>query len=941
MANRFWRGGSGDWNDTSHWSTTSGGSGEASVPTQNDNVFFDANSATSDYTVNLTRSPSCFCKNLDSSANTRKLTLGGSNHYLNIFGNISLSNTQFSWGSTQIQRVANVSLSMDAASRLGFYSFYGPGALSIQSDLYATSFQFISATMNLGTYSIDARDVGFGAFGAQAPRNVHLGSSMIRVQHWRVSGGGSVNLNAGTSQIYLTGNWTSGSSGGSFSPGGASYNYVKFIGSHWGTPLLGDSSSSFAEISSGSFKTLEIEGGLQVRAGSTQTITNLIANGTSSNQIVLRSSIAGSRFTFRKTSGTVNAQYLDLKDSAATGGATWNANSSVNSGNNTGWNFIGPVQPTASFTVAPSSGRAPLAVQFTDTSLGQPDTWNWNFGDGTTSTLQNPTKTYTQPGTYTVSLNAQNALGGSSTTRTVVATRTVVQPAGINANTSAGGNPTITTGGVVTSPGSALSDTTIAGSPTIQPGTVTLAMGPGEDAAADETGTPTITQSPPPPPPPTDWEAIGKEDEKVFIYKVYSPDGQFMSVWTDVKDDPQYTQQLNTPGTTMTVQLARSPNTTKEVRANLITEDGDPILTEEGQRLAVTYETNNNVGIDTDVDLNLNVDVYVHYGEYGYLLNQDGEPITTEDGEKLLVASGAPMGVRVFSGFVLDYESIYGEETGVTVTLASHGYELSHELIRNGETVNVNYSAQDHAAVIKSILDTNPGRMTYDGESIQSTGQNVSAKFQLNTKLEGIKSVFEQTPDGWYWFGNPADNLVYLRQRSATPRHTFIKGKHIKSMRLKRTMEGLTNRVYFVGGEKVEGNPATTLFKKYQDTDSQAQWRVGLERITDRRYTLDSSAENRSTKLINSQSQPVFTTPVTISSARYDLESIKLGDMVGFANFGNFVDSVVLQIVALTYTPTAVTLELGAVLERQVDSVAEIESDLSNEQYQKIPDQPS
>src|SRR3990167_2684571 len=44
MANRFWIGGTGNTNDTAHWSETSGGSGGASVPGSTDDAKFDANS---------------------------------------------------------------------------------------------------------------------------------------------------------------------------------------------------------------------------------------------------------------------------------------------------------------------------------------------------------------------------------------------------------------------------------------------------------------------------------------------------------------------------------------------------------------------------------------------------------------------------------------------------------------------------------------------------------------------------------------------------------------------------------------------------------------------------------------------------------------------------------------------------------------------------------
>ena len=67
MANRYWVGNGGNWDDTSHWSTSSGGSGGASVPTQDDDVYFDANSfTTSGQTVHCRYAGNPhYCKNVD------------------------------------------------------------------------------------------------------------------------------------------------------------------------------------------------------------------------------------------------------------------------------------------------------------------------------------------------------------------------------------------------------------------------------------------------------------------------------------------------------------------------------------------------------------------------------------------------------------------------------------------------------------------------------------------------------------------------------------------------------------------------------------------------------------------------------------------------------------------------------------------------------------
>jgi PKD repeat protein len=91
----------------------------------------------------------------------------------------------------------------------------------------------------------------------------------------------------------------------------------------------------------------------------------------------------------------------------ATGGQTWTLSSARGL---VGWmTALRPVAstpvpaPTASFTLTPAQGTAPLAVQFTDTSTGSPTSWLWTFGDGATSTSQNPSHTYASAGTYTVS----------------------------------------------------------------------------------------------------------------------------------------------------------------------------------------------------------------------------------------------------------------------------------------------------------------------------------------------------------------------------------------------------------------------------------------------------------------------------------------------------------------------------------------------------------
>ena len=82
-------------------------------------------------------------------------------------------------------------------------------------------------------------------------------------------------------------------------------------------------------------------------------------------------------------------------------------------------NYITVYTPVhADFTASPTSGVAPLVVDFTNLSTGDFTTSSWTFGDGGTSTAGSPTYTYTTAGVYTVTLTV-SGLGGTDTmTRT-------------------------------------------------------------------------------------------------------------------------------------------------------------------------------------------------------------------------------------------------------------------------------------------------------------------------------------------------------------------------------------------------------------------------------------------------------------------------------------------------------------------------------------------
>ncbi|MDD1703570.1 MAG: DUF2341 domain-containing protein, partial [Methanoregula sp.] len=134
---------------------------------------------------------------------------------------------------------------------------------------------------------------------------------------------------------------------------------------------------------------------------------------------------------------TINGNSLTRQGSGLPSFETnsWDVNTSLTAGSDTSFAYLhntsspfkttlatlavkypaSSIPPVPAFSANVTSGRVPLTVGFSDTTTGSPIAWSWTFGDGDTSTMQNPNHTYLSAGTYPVSLTA-TGLGGTNTT---------------------------------------------------------------------------------------------------------------------------------------------------------------------------------------------------------------------------------------------------------------------------------------------------------------------------------------------------------------------------------------------------------------------------------------------------------------------------------------------------------------------------------------------
>lgn len=257
-----------------------------------------------------------------------------------------------------------------------------------------------------------------------------------------------------------------------------------------------------------------------------------------------------------------------------------------------------------------------------------------------------------------------------------------------------------------------------------------------------------------------------------------------------------------------------------------------------------------------------------------------------------------------------------------------------------GDTTAV-YSSYDPSDILRSIIaDQNArgGTMTYDGSSIDDTGDTVSYTFKVNTTLEGAKKVRELGPPDWFWFGDVATNLIHYHQKSSIADHTLILGRHISELNLEYTLENVKSVIYFSGGDTGGG---VNLFKKYTNSGTIASYGVRLERISDNRVTLDSTADILADDVLSNNDSPAYRTTVTIPASKYNLRNFQLGDIVGFANFNNSnIDNLLLQIVQIKRNADTATLSLDTVPPRATRRVEDIRRNLDKLQTVNNPDAP-
>lgn len=349
-------GGTRNWNDTASWD-------EGATPTASDDVVARGDGTSGNVTLNVTGS----CRSIDLSNYSGTLTftngmLVGTSSQPGSLVALKFSTTMTVAGTGTIQFVSTVTgntVTWNGKSAPNNVTFNGAaGGWVLQDTLNCGVLTLTAGTLDTNGKAVNSNSLT--ASGATT-RALTLGATTWTTigSAWNC-GGSNITVSAASATIVL--NRTAGGT-------------LTFTGNGntWGTlSITGTANVTFADANTFTTFSTTSQGGrtYTFTAGTTTTVTNLTMNGTSTGSLLtIVSSSAGSAATISVAAGAVVSSFLSLKDSTATGGATFRAEQSTNVSGNTGWTF----GPLFSATIAGAStvtAAARLAASLTATIAG-------------------------------------------------------------------------------------------------------------------------------------------------------------------------------------------------------------------------------------------------------------------------------------------------------------------------------------------------------------------------------------------------------------------------------------------------------------------------------------------------------------------------------------------------------------------------------------------
>lgn len=335
MTDKYWVGMTASWDATAgtKWALTPGGVGGQAVPTNSDNVYFDALSGA----VTVTVAASAACANLDFTGVAGLTAFTGTfagSSALNIAGSLTLSASMtrtYTGAITFSSTATGKTITLNGKTTASAVTFNGAGGGWTLQDAWNNGSGAI--TLTNGSLNINGNTATWGVFSSDNSntRTLTLGASTINCTGWDFTTTTGLTFTCGTSIINFTGT-------GNHHLGAQTYATVNFIA----TSASLFENNTFTNLS----RTNTSGYGIFYITGNSQTVTGtftVTGNNNSNNRILVSSGQATAGVSSTVTAATVSLANVDFQDVIGAGAATWSGTSIGNCGRNSGITFTTPV----------------------------------------------------------------------------------------------------------------------------------------------------------------------------------------------------------------------------------------------------------------------------------------------------------------------------------------------------------------------------------------------------------------------------------------------------------------------------------------------------------------------------------------------------------------------------------------------------------------------
>jgi hypothetical protein len=256
-------------------------------------------------------------------------------------------------------------------------------------------------------------------------------------------------------------------------------------------------------------------------------------------------------------------------------------------------------------------------------------------------------------------------------------------------------------------------------------------------------------------------------------------------------------------------------------------------------------------------------------------------------------------------------------------------------------TTTATYSTDDPTTDMAHgiLLDYNARGGYITERDFEATGLSVTYTFVVATIFDALKKVLELSPTGYYHYIDLGTAEIDIKQISAGADFTVVRGRHINELNLALTIEQVKNYLLFSGGETAGVN----LYRDYSDSESSTFYGLRTATQSDNRVTVAGTADAIGDSFIEENSDEKQETTLIIKDEHVDITQFTPGKTIGFKNFGNFIDDMVLQIVRRepNFSDGISVLTLGQLPIRMNDRIQAINRGLMNQQTINNPSAPS